>query len=164
MIQFSRPRYTGRQYIAGPNYDAREVMNTYDAASAQGADEYRGARAPVADAYYRGFGEAIPASTAYTGNGEKAKVAFLFISFFPCFQVSMELRLSRLRSTLAALSSPIALSFLACLRSLTASTRAKQQNRNLKISERADLDATVLFHSSFKKCSVRMLSPVVVMS
>ena len=76
MIQFSRPRFTGRQYIAGPSYDAREVMPLYEPTLGPDgrplnqydqSDYYRGQAMPMGDAYYRGgFGEALPQG-AYPG-------------------------------------------------------------------------------------------------
>jgi hypothetical protein len=94
MIQFSRPRHTGRQlsrfcfsfcfaffvvyvlsddkkqrYIAGPSYDARDVMPLYDPAlTGDQTDFYRGQNLPTGDALYRGFG--APIGAAYTGQSQ----------------------------------------------------------------------------------------------
>lgn len=69
MIQFSRPRFTGRQYIAGPSYDAREVMSSYEPTLVEGAqpEYYKGHSAgPIADPFYRGFGESVSAGYGFS--------------------------------------------------------------------------------------------------
>jgi regulator of nonsense transcripts 1 len=71
LIQFSRPRFTGRQYIAGPSYDARQGVPQFEptlgpdgkAMSGQYEDGeyYRGQNIPMGDSFYRsGFGDALP--------------------------------------------------------------------------------------------------------
>ncbi len=74
MIQFSRPRYTDRQYIAGPSYDARDVMSLYeptigpDGRPLDQAEYYRGQGIPMGDSFYRaGYGEPVTAGQAFPG-------------------------------------------------------------------------------------------------
>lgn len=79
MIQFSRPRFApGRQFIAGPSFDARDVMGAYE--STLRADDaamfYRGQGAPMGDPFYRGFGEPVSQYGGGVGGGGGAGGAF----------------------------------------------------------------------------------------